>query len=76
MLSVRSYHEFCGVIANAVELCLPVYVLEGGVVVLVCLDMRVARGKAEVSAVNQDVLENIGMPAVDSQESPTGEDRP
>ena len=39
VLSIRSYSEFCGMVTNAILLCLPVEVLEGGVVVLVCLDV-------------------------------------
>ena len=30
-------------------------------VVLLCLNMHVVRGKAEVSAVHEDVLEDIGV---------------
>jgi hypothetical protein len=38
--------EFCGVVADAVELRLPAEVMEGRLVVLVHLDVRVVRGKA------------------------------
>jgi hypothetical protein len=38
-------------------------ILEGHLVVLVCLDVLVVRGEAQVPAVDEDVLEDIGMSA-------------
>ena len=48
-------------ITDAIQLRLPIKILEGSVVVLVCLNVRVVRGKAEVLAVHEDVLEDIGV---------------
>ena len=48
-------------ITDANQLRLPIEILEGSVVVLVCLNVRVVHGKAEVPAVHKDVLEDIGV---------------
>ncbi len=48
-------------VTYAVQLRLPVKILEGRLVILVRLNMRVICGKAEVPAVDQDGLEDIGM---------------
>ena len=54
-------YGICCMITDAIQLCLPIKILEGSVVVLVCLNVRVVRGKAEVPAVHEDVLEDIGV---------------
>jgi hypothetical protein len=48
-------------IIDAVQLRLPIKILEGSVVVLVCFNVCVVRGEAEVPAVHEDVLEDIGV---------------
>ena len=46
-------------ITDAIQLRLPIKILEGGAVVLVCLYVPVVHGEAEVPAVHEDVLEDI-----------------
>ena len=48
-------------ITDAIQLRFPIKILEGSVVVLVCLNVRVVRGKAEIPAVHEDVFEDIGV---------------
>jgi hypothetical protein len=46
-------------ITDAIQLRLPIEILEGSVVVLVCLNVCVVCGEAEVPSVHEDVLEDI-----------------
>ena len=50
-------------VAYAVQLCLPAELGKSCGVVLVCPDVQVVRGEGEVSAVDEDSLEDVAMAA-------------
>ncbi len=52
-----------GVVAYAVQLHLPAELGKHFVVVLVCLNMQVVRGEGEISAVDEDSLEDVAVAA-------------
>jgi hypothetical protein len=59
--TINCYSLFGRVVANAVELRFPAELLERLVIILVCLHVLVMDREGQSPAVNQDVLENIGV---------------
>ena len=62
---VNGYSLFRGVVANTVELRFSAELFERRGVVLVCSHVQVTQCEGQGAAVNQDILENIGVLASD-----------